>query len=179
MDRRVFNCLKGMAKLVADNAAEVPSGEANRKFWHGAAFEVLGTRCVVSADDTRMIVDLTPAIPIPGVKKWVRGLANIGGRVVSIADLSSFLSGGERSSSGKQALIINGRGIHTGLIIDSSFGGVRFDIDELRTDQPVAENLQPFVSGVFSAEDGDYALLDINLLLTNPDFMEAGVVTTN
>lgn len=179
MDRIIFNCLKGMAQLVQANSAPLPASENIKNYWHGAAFEVLGTRCVVSADETRMIVDLAPEIPIPGVKQWVRGLANIGGRVVSIADLSSFLSGGQKRSTGKQALIVNGRGIHTGLVIDASFGGVRFDSEDLRNDRPVPEELKRFVSGVFPSKDGDCALFDITRLLTDADFMEAGVVKTN
>lgn len=179
MTTSIFNALKDMARLIADKSAPVPAGEEIQQNWHGAAFELLGTRCVVSADETRMIVDLTPSIAIPGVKHWVQGLANIGGRVIAISDLTSFLSGGDRTSSGKQALIINGRGIHTGLVIEKSFGGVRLSTEELHTDKPVAEELRPFVKGVFVTKDGDYALFDTTRLLTDSDFTEASVITKN
>ena len=179
MDQTSFQCLKDMANVVEQNAAPVPPAQPYVEYWYGAAFEVLGTRCVVSMKEVRKVVDLTPAIPIPGVKAWVRGLANIGGRVLSIADLSAFLSGSASASTGKQALVISGRGIHAGLVIDASFGGVRFPADQLRKDLPVAGPLQPYVSGVFPSDDGDYAVFNIEQLLSDADFAQAGVVMTN
>lgn len=180
MDQASFDSLSFMAELIEQNSAPVPMAQEYVEYWHGAAFEVLGTRCVASMKEARKVVDLTPTIHIPGVKDWVRGLANIGGRVLSIVDLSAFLSKGGTSSAGKQALVISGRGIHTGLIIDASFGGVKFPADELRDDLPVAAALQPYVSGVFSSEENrDYAVFSIERLLSDADFMQAGVVMTD
>jgi twitching motility protein PilI len=179
MENKAFNQLRVLGQLVAAKAAPVPAPEEVAQNWHGAAFEVLGTRCVVSAEDTRLIADLPATIPIPGVKQWVKGLANINGRVIAIADLSAFLSGGDRNANGKHALVISGRGINTGLAVEASYGGVRLSTEELRTDLTVAEELQPYVSGVFSTKHGDYALFDTTRLLTDADFVEASVITTN
>ena len=51
-------------------------------------------------------------------------------------------------------------------------------MDSLREDLPVAEQLQPYVSGVFPSDDGDYAVFDIERLLSDADFMQAGIVTS-
>ncbi len=179
MAKSSFKCLVDMAAVIESTAAPVPLAQEYIEYWYGAAFEVLGTRFVASMREARKVVDLTPTIPIPGVKQWVRGLANIGGRVLSIADLSAFLSKGEQTSNGKQALIVTGRGIQSGLVIDASFGGVRFPVDDMREDISVAEHLKPFVRGVFRADDGDYAVFDIEKLLSDADFMEAGVALMN
>lgn len=179
MENKAFNVLRVMAQLVATRATAVPAPQEVAQNWHGAAFEVMGTRCVISAEETRLIADLPATIPIPGVKHWVKGLANINGRVIAITDLSSFLSGGDRNANGKHALVISGRGINTGLAIDASYGGVRLSTEELRTDIPVADELRPYVSGVFSTKDGEYALFDTTRLLTDAEFVEASVITTN
>ena len=176
MDQANFDCLQDMGRLIEQSAAPVPLAQQYVEYWYGAAFEVLGVRCVASMKEARKVANLTPTIPIPGVKQWVRGLANIGGRILSIADFTAFLSKGEKTSAGKQALVISGRGIHAGLIIDASFGGVRFPVDELRNDIPVADELQPYVSGVFPSDDGDYAVFNIEKLLSDAEFMQAGVV---
>ncbi len=178
MDQANFDCLRDMATLIEQNAAPVPRAQPYVEYWYGAAFEVLGVRCVASMKEARKVVNLTPTISIPGVKQWVRGLANIGGRILSIVDFTAFLSKGATASTGKQALVISGRGIHAGLVIDASFGGVRFPVDSLREDLPVAEQLQPYVSGVFPSDDGDYAVFDIERLLSDADFMQAGIVTS-
>ncbi|MCX2980424.1 chemotaxis protein CheW [Halieaceae bacterium IMCC14734] len=179
MDQVNFDRLRAMAQHIGQNAAPVPLANRYVEYWYGAAFEVLGVRCAVSLEEIRKIVDVTPTVPIPGVKRWVRGLANIGGRLLSIADFSSFLSGGEQTSNGKQAFIVSGRGIHTGLLIDANFGGVRFPKNELRTDVAVAQQLQPYVSGVYTAEDGDYAVFSIERLLNDTDFSQAGIAVNN
>lgn len=179
MSNNIFDYLCRISDLVRERGAPVPQLQELEKDWHGAAFDLLGTRCVISADETRMIVDLGETIPLPGVKPWVRGIANIGGRVVAITDLTSFLSGGKKSSTGRQALIINGRGIHTGLMIEQSYGGVRLSTEQLNSNSEVSESLQPFVSGVFSTTEGDYALLDTTRLLTDADFTEASVIMPN
>ncbi len=118
MSKNAFEYLSGLAQVIAERGAASPTVSEITKDWTGAAFTVLGTRCVISADETCMIADLDDTIPLPGVKPWVKGLANVGGRVVAISDLTAFLSGGSRFSNGSQALIINGRGIHTGLLIE-------------------------------------------------------------
>ncbi|MEP5766548.1 MAG: chemotaxis protein CheW [Halieaceae bacterium] len=179
MDRQSFDCLKDMAAHIDRRSAPVPLAHEYIEYWHGAAFEVLGTRCVASMKEARKVVDLTPTITIPGSKQWVRGLANIGGRVLAIADLSAFLSAGRSTSNGKQALVISGRGIAAGMVIDASFGGVRFPVNDLRDDRDVVDELQPFISGIFSSENGDYAVFSIEKLLSDADFMEAGVSMMN
>ncbi|AQA17839.1 hypothetical protein BST95_05910 [Halioglobus japonicus] len=179
MSTDAFQTLRVLSQQVIDFAEPVPATQELIQNWHGAAFDVLGTRCVISADETRMIVDLGDTIPLPGVKHWVRGLANVGGRVVAISDLTSFLSGGAKTSGGKQALIVNGRGIHTGLMIEQSYGGVRLSTEQLRTDIQVADELQPYISGVFSTNDGDYALFDTSKLLIDANFTEASVITSS
>jgi twitching motility protein PilI len=168
-----------MAQLISERGASVPANEAVVRDWYGAAFELLGTRCVISAEETRMLVDLGDTIPLPGVKPWVKGLANVGGRVIAITDLTAFFSAGKSRSNGKQALIINGRGIHAGLQIEQSYGGVSLSTQELSKDRPVIEELLPYVSGVFATRDGDYALIDTTRLLTDADFSQASAITLN
>ncbi len=175
MDARSFNSLREISEHIERRSAPVPLANEYIEYWHGAAFEVLGTRCVASMREARKVVDLTPTITIPGTKAWVRGLANIGGRVLAIADLSAFLSQGKVTSNGKQALVMSGRGINVGVVIDASFGGVRFPINDLRDEQGDVEALKAFISGVFSSETGDYAVFNIDRLLNHPDFMEARV----
>ena len=179
MDRHTFDSLSQMAEKIRDRSAPVPLANEYIEYWHGAAFEVLGMRCVASMKEARKVINLSPTISIPGVKPWVRGLANIGGRVLAIADLSAFLSGGKSTSNGKQALVISGRGINTGIVIDASFGGVRFPTNDLRDERGDVEELKPFITGVFSSENGDYAVFSIEKLLNHPDFMEAGVAMLN
>ena len=179
MERRIFDNLKQMSDRIRERAAPVPLANEYVEYWHGAAFEVLGTRCVASLKEVRKVVDLTPMISIPGTKPWVRGLANIGGRVLAISDLSAFLSGARSTSNGKQALVISGRGINAGVVIDASYGGVRFPVSHLRDERGDVEELKPFITGVFSSENGDYAVFSIDQLLNHTDFMEAGVQMLN
>ena len=179
MDQVNFSRLSDMTQHIEQHSAPVPLANRYIEYWYGAAFEVLGVRCAVSLEEIRKIVDVTPTVPIPGVKRWVRGLANIGGRLLSITDFSAFLSGGEQTSNGKQAFIVSGRGINTGLLIDANFGGVRFPKNELRTDVEVVEQLRPYISGVYSAEDGEYAVFSIERLLNDTDFSQAGVAINN
>lgn len=179
MSTDAFDCLQQMSRLVQEHAAPVPAPEELPLNWHGAAFDLMGTRCVVSADDTRMIVDLGDTIPLPGVKHWVTGLANVGGRVIAITDLAAFVSGGNSKCQGSQALIVSGRGVHAGLMIEQSYGGVRLSTEALRKDRSIAEELRPYASGVFTTSDGDYTLLDTKKLLTDADFTQASAITPN
>ncbi len=175
MQTEDFERLLTLRDAVRDRGAPVPVAEKYVEYWHGAAFRVLDTVCVASMREARKIVDLTPTIPVPGVQHWVRGIANIGGRVLSIADLGSFLSSGVRGSRGKQALVISGRGIQAGLVLDESLGGVRFSAEQLRTDIPVEEHLAPFADGVFRSETGDFVLFSIDKLLNDSRFSHAAV----
>ena len=77
----------------------------------------------------------------------------------------------------KLTLVISGRGINTGLIIDESYGGVKFASQQLRTDQRVPQQLEPYVTGVFAGEDGDYAVFSVERLLNDAGFSQASAVT--
>jgi twitching motility protein PilI len=92
---------------------------------------------------------------LPGVKPWVKGVANLRGRLLPIMDLCSFF-GHEQSNLRKQrrVLVVEHGEVFAGLMVDEVFGLQHFAQDSL---EPVSMAdlhgpIAAFVQGRFQRE---------------------------
>lgn len=60
--------------------------------WSGIAFEMLGQYFVAPLGEISEVIYPPKYTPVPNTQAWVRGLANIRGRLLSVTDLSHFIS---------------------------------------------------------------------------------------
>jgi twitching motility protein PilI len=92
---------------------------------------------------------------VPGVKPWVKGVANLRGRLLPIMDLCAFL-GHELSVARRQrrVLVVEHQDVFAGLMVDEVLGLQHFSQGSL---EPVAVDavhgpMAAFVEGCFQGE---------------------------
>jgi twitching motility protein PilI len=87
---------------------------------------------------------------MPGVKPWVKGVANLRGRLLPVMDLGGFL-GMDLSKARKQrrVLVVEFNDLFVGLLVDEVVGMQHFAQDALLTG---ATSGVPFIQGQFDSD---------------------------
>jgi len=129
-----------------------------------------------SMDDVAEIIPVPRAITrVPGVKRWLLGIANLRGKVISVSDLRDFLT--ERPTTklpGSQIVVVRSSEWDYGLLVDEIIGMRHFgpqhrlpSLDALET------NLRPYVIEAFLNENQHWLAFNTGKLLTDQRFLNA------
>ncbi|HEX8596494.1 MAG TPA: chemotaxis protein CheW [Pseudomonas sp.] len=156
-------------------AAGLPSQVARQQDWSGIGFR-MGGRCYVAPmGEIGEILHEPRYATLPGVKPWVRGIANLRGRLLPIMDLCSFL-GEELSparSRQRRVLVVEHQDIFAGLIVDEVLGLQHFSQMSLIPQQPGELDglIAPYIRGQFLREQA-WLVFSPWALAQSPDFMD-------
>ncbi len=129
-----------------------------------------------SMDDVTEIIPIPRSITrVPGVKRWLLGIANLRGKVISVSDMRDFLI--DRPTPrlpGSQVVVLRSGEWDYGLLVDEIIGMRHFgpqhrlpSLDELEA------NLRPYVIEAFLNENLHWLAFNSGQLLTDPAFLNA------
>ncbi len=130
-------------------AAGLPAQQEAVQSWSGIGFRMGGRFFVAPMGEVGEVLHEPRYTQLPGVKTWVKGVANVRGRLLPIMDLCGFL-GTELSPLRKQrrVLVVEHLDVFAGLIVDEVFGMQHFPVDTFSEQLPPLEAaLQPFIHG--------------------------------
>ncbi|MGH8385688.1 MAG: chemotaxis protein CheW [Pseudomonas sp.] len=134
-------------------AADLPSQPTRQDNWSGIGFRLGEHWYVAPMGEVSEVLHEPRFTQVPGVKPWVKGVANLRGRLLPIMDLCAFF-GHELSVARRQrrVLVVEHHEVFAGLMVDEVFGLQHFAQDSLepvdRLDGPIA----PFIQGRFERE---------------------------
>jgi twitching motility protein PilI len=126
--------------------------------WSGIGFSLLGRRFVAPIEEVSEMLEVPRYTHLPGVQRWVRGVANVRGRLLPIADMAAYLGHQlEVSRRQRRIMVIEKDDIYSGLIVDASFGMQHFLVDSYSQVVNIAglEGLELFLQGRFLDDFGD------------------------
>jgi len=126
-------------------------------------------------DEVVEIIPVPRITRVPGVKRWLLGIANLRGRVIAVSDLRDFLTGRPTPQlPGSQVVVVRAGQWDYGLLVDEVIGMRHFGPQHrLTTLEEVEEGLRPYLSDMFR-NDGQYWLaFQTSKLLTDPGFRRA------
>jgi twitching motility protein PilI len=136
-------------------AADLPSQPTRQNSWSGIGFRLGEYWYVAPMGEVSEVLHEPRVTQVPGVKPWVKGVANLRGRLLPIMDLCAFL-GHELSVARRQrrVLVVEHQDVFAGLMVDEVFGLQHFAQESL---EPVATDAVPgpmaaFVEGCFQGE---------------------------
>ncbi len=171
-----FDLLREIERRVRVMMAGGAADHAAAEEWVGIAFRMNAERFVVARSEVREVLMIPTAVTrVPGAKAWLRGLANVRGHLLPVADLREFLGAGP-GGSGRTArvLVAQSAEFQVGLIVDEVFGFRRFLKSELVPEAPEpAIRCQRFLSGCFRRAGDDWLVLSIDSLLADREFQRA------
>lgn len=129
-----------------------------------------------SMDDVAEIIPIPRSITrVPGVKRWLLGIANLRGKVISVSDLRDFLTGKPTMQlPGSQIVIVRAGEWDYGLLVDEIIGmrhfGPQHRLPSLDT---VEESLRPYVAEAFWSDNQYWMVFTTGKLLAESKFSNA------
>ena len=171
-----FDLLLGIDQRCRTLAAGLPAQQETQQTWSGIGFR-MGERLFVSPrGEVGEILHEPRHTQLPGVKPWVRGVANVRGRLLPLIDLCGFF-GEELSAQRKQrrVLVVEHQDVFSGLVVDEVFGMQHFPVETFSEQVPPLEAaIQPFIYGVFNRAQ-PWLVFSPQRLAQHEDFLDVAV----
>lgn len=171
-----FEVLLDLDERARTHAAGLPAQEEARDYWSGVSFMLHGQRYVSPLDDVHEILHIPEAITeIPGSLPWVKGVANVRGRLLPLIDLAGFF-GFENSpvqQSEQRALVIELGDLYCGLVVDAVSGLQHFEVETYNSSIPasVPENVHFCMAGSYHREV-EFLVLSFRALAKSDRFLQ-------
>lgn len=177
---QAFNTLLDVAVSARRSARGLPAQIDIKPHWSGIGFELFGRRFVAPMGEVTEMLELPVHSALPGVQQWVRGLANVRGRLLPLTDLAAFLGGRlEAPKRNRRVLVIEHGDTYSGLIVDGVLGMQHFPVDSYvaaMAEVPHEAALLAYLQGSFHEESGrDWMVFSPWLLLEDEHFFRAGL----
>jgi twitching motility protein PilI len=139
-------------------AADLPSQSTREDNWSGIGFRLGDHWYVAPMGEVSEVLHEPRFTQVPGVKPWVKGVANLRGRLLPIMDLGGFFfgkeSGHELSAARRQrrVLVVEHQEVFAGLMVDELFGLQHFAQDSLEPVDTLNGPMATFIKGRFQRE---------------------------
>ncbi|MBI3545402.1 MAG: chemotaxis protein CheW [Gammaproteobacteria bacterium] len=167
-----FELLNKMQQESLESAPGLPQETEAVKLWSGVGFRVGDVMLVTPLDHVLEILPPPPMTLVPGVKAWLKGVANVRGNLITIVDLPEYFGKPPVYNDDKaRMLIMNAPGFNTGLLVNEVLGLRHFDEELERQDlsgldDPVVVQL----NGAFLRDNILWGVFDMKSLVENPSF---------
>lgn len=176
-NKEPFELLQEIAVRTRANAKNLPAQREVKATWRGIGFMMGGKRYVAPIQEVAEVLDEPRYTRLPGVKSWIKGVANVRGRLVPIMDLMSFFDHASSTMSShqqNQLLIVSHNGISSGLIVEKVSGMQHFLEESYHNTPPasVPEKIKRFVSGSYRNNQDEWILFSLFKLAEDPEFLQ-------
>ena len=168
-----FEILETLDARCRENSSGLPVVKDVEDDWIGIGFKIDNIPLLAKMDDVSEILPLPETIRIPGVKSWVRGLANIRGTLMPVLDMNGYLKGSiTRINKDTRILVINKSGLVAALLVEEVFGLRRFKHDE-RQDKINSDtgSLQDYLAGIFTDQVRSWNVFSVDKLVATEQFL--------
>lgn len=174
-DSDPFLLLKSIAERYAGKAKALPAGKEVSEVRTLVCFSLLGQNLAIALEEMAELLELQNCTRLPRVKRWVRGVANVRGRLLPVMDFADFLGGRLRTAPKLQRVLVLERGqMYVGLVVDQVYGMRRMNVDTYRKsiDDKVPEALAPFIEGGFDTGEEKWLLVRPVKILQDRQFLQ-------
>ena len=164
--------LRQMHQVSMQNSPGLPQETQAAVLWSGVGFRLGELVLVTPLDHVLEILPPPPMTLVPGVKSWFKGVANVRGNLITIADLSEYYGMPPVFIDDKaRLLILNAPGLNTGVLVHEVLGLRHFDEELERQalsalDAPVKAQ----VNGAFLRDNVLWRVFDMKSLAESPGF---------
>jgi twitching motility protein PilI len=144
-----------------------------RRLWSGVAFRIGGSRMVAAMGEVVEIVTYPELSVVPCSCSWVRGIANIRGRLLTVIDMNGYLHG-RLTPIGKRTrvMVAECQGVYSGLVVDEVMGLRHFPEETFVAElSEIEETLRPYVHQGFSVDGEQWGIFKLLNLVESPQFL--------
>lgn len=173
--QQAFQALASLASISRRSARGLPAQVNIKPHWSGIGFELLGRRFVAPMGEVSEMQEVPGFTRLPGVKPWMKGVANVRGRLLPVCDLAVFMGDRIRKPRKQQRILILEDGdLYTGLLVDQVFGMQHFPEDTFASEPSTQTHQEtPFVDGCFRHQGVEWVVFSPAKLSRDPIFLNA------
>lgn len=175
-----IDLLRSFHQLYEEHGTAVPEHGALAESWQAVAFIVNGQRMLVRLDRVSEVLPKPAVTRLPGVKSWVRGIANVRGVVLPIVDFGEYLGQSASRQSAQSRVVAIERGdIRFGLIVDQVIGMRQVITSQQKSEASntaCADFMQGYVEGSVVLGDEEWNLFSPEKLVEKNEFLEVSVL---
>jgi len=141
-------------------------------------FKVADENWFVSLSDVAEVIAVPVFVPVPQTQSWFKGVANVRGRLYSVADFAAFQGrAASTPTAERRVVLIHERLLEAAGIVVSSMMGLRnpdaFVSEEIDTTD------RPWIKGKYRDPAGEaWFELDVAALAKSPAFLEVATATS-
>jgi len=168
-----YRTLYDYSERCKENSTGLPKTEELKVYWSGIGFSLEGKNYVAPLDETAEILQIPSYTNVPGVKKWLRGVANVRGKLLPVLDLLGFLNSDKQANiKTRRLLVIEKSTLYSGIIVDQVYGMQHFDTDDF-SESISEENAEiaPYIIGSYSRDGEIWHVFSPYKLSEDPDFI--------
>ena len=148
---------KGFIKLleIAERSKQrtvgLPADGQAVEYWSGVGFTLDGQHFLAAMGEVSEVLAVPRYTHVPGVKSWMKGIANVRGRLLPIMDLLGYFNRVSSLQEHRRRLLVIDHGdIFSGLVVDEVLGMQHFPVQDYSPEvPPVHPELMPFLQGAF------------------------------
>ncbi|NNM61781.1 MAG: purine-binding chemotaxis protein CheW [Steroidobacteraceae bacterium] len=173
---RPFELLQELERRSRANVAGAAAEASASGEWVGVAFRMGGETFLVAREETREVLGLPASVTrVPGVKPWIKGIANVRGQLMPMVDLRQFLGSGVAvAQRNARIIVVNHREVPAGLVVDEVHGFRRFSANEFSPDPPpTVIRCDSYLAGAFRRGGEVWPVLSVRVLVESQSFLQA------
>ncbi len=174
-----FATLLDVAVNTRRTAKGLPAQLDVKPHWSGIGFILFGRRFVAPMGEITEMLDLPHYTQLPGVQGWIRGLANVRGRLLPLTDLAAYLGGRlDAPRRNRRVLVVETGDAYSGLVVDGVLGMQHFPVDSYVPEMIGIDHeaMVPYLQGSFREESGrDWVVFSPWTLVHDERFFQAAL----
>jgi twitching motility protein PilI len=170
-----YLALVDIARRAKAQAKGLPARQEIKPYWTGIGFSLLGHRFVAAMEDVVELLEVPQYTFIPGAQPWVRGVANVRGRLLPMFDLAAFFGGHLTAPrQRRRVLVLEFDKVYAGLIVDELHGMQHLPLEYGQLPpSDLVESFAPMISGQFVQQQGRWLVFDLQALVSDFQFADA------
>lgn len=154
----------------------LPETEEIKEYWSGIGFSLDGRNYVTPINETAEILQIPPYTTVPGVKKWVKGVANVRGKLLPVLDLIGFFNRNTQTAARKRRLlVIQTNALYSGIIVDQVFGMQHFEVNDFTSNTQSDDPAASYVKGNYSRDGEIWHVFSPHTLAEDSRFIEVAM----
>lgn len=147
-------------------APGLPEQVQSAPLWSGLGFRLAEAQFVTSLGDVTEVLPCPPMTMVPGTKRWVKGVANVRGNLLTIVDLPEYFGKpAVELDEQSRLLIMNVPGLHAALLVNEVYGLRHFDEETEKQDiSALNDAVFAHLTGAFLRDNALWGIFDLRSL---------------
>lgn len=167
-----FSLLATMQRVARATSPGLPEQVQPAPMWSGLAFRLDTMPLVTPLNHVLEVLNFPDMTQVPGAKRWVRGIANVRGALLTIIDLAEYFSKAPVTPTDKaRLLVMNVAELTCAVLVHEVYGLRHFDEQRDRRDLAGLDNaVFMHVRGAFSRDAVLWGVFDMRSLAESVTF---------